>query len=276
MEAIDGSFCHHLSKTGNHEGCILDRLGNDIKRCAFDIFQRSLDDARTGYADMDGSIALRDAVEGACHERIVFDCIAEFDKLRASVCILILCDFSCFLHNLAHALHSIHIDACLGGSDGNRAADALRDSQSFRNGIDQNFIRRRHASVYKCGKSAQNVDTDNISCFLECFSDRHIALCIRAAGNERYRRDRNTAVDDRHTVFPGNIMADFRQVFCLLADRIIDPGQQGLFIVGYAAQERNAHGNRADIQLILVKHALRRKNFLYIEHGSPFQILCMA
>ena len=71
-------------------------------------------------------------------------------------------------------------------------------------------------------------------------------------------------------------MAHFGEVFRLRADGVIDFTAQGLFIVRHAAQEGNAHGNGADVQLVLVKHPLRSKDFFNIEHGSPFQIRCMA
>ena len=276
METLCRCFCDELAKTRDHECRILDRFGHDFEGGALHILERTLHDARAGDADMDRGISLRHTVKSAGHEGIIFDRITEFDELRASIGVLVLRELCRFLYDLAHALHRIHIDASLGRTDSDRAADALRRSECLRNGVDELLVRSTHAAIDECGEAAQDVDADSVSCALQCLCDRHIAGSRKPARHQRDRRHRDAAVDDRHTVFSGNVMGDLGEMLCLPADGIVDLVAKGLLIIRYAGKERDPHGNGTHIELVLVKHALRCQNVFYIKHGVSFQMRCIA
>ena len=235
MESFSGSFGYHLSQTGNHEGGVFNGAGYHVQGSAFHVFQGSLYHAGAGNAYMDGSVSLGDAMESTGHEGVIFYGVAEFHQLGAAIGILVFGEFCCLFHHFPHAFDCIHIDAGFGGAYGYRAADALCGSQGFRNGVNENLIGRGHTPVYQGGEAAQNVYAYFIGCFLQGLCNGHIAFGWNAAGNEGNRGNGNTAVDNRHAVFSGNIMAHFRQMFGFGADGVVNLAIQGLFIIGNAA-----------------------------------------
>ena len=256
MESFGGRFGYQLTQTSDHEGRILDGLGHHFEWRPLHIFQRSLHHAGARDTHVNRRVTLGDAMERTGHERVVLYSVAKFHQLRASVSVLVLRELGGFLHHFTHALHRVHIDACLRGAHSHRAADAAGRCQSFGDGVDEFLIGRRHAAIHQSGEAAQDVHAYRVSRALQRFRNRHIGSRREAPCHQGNRSHRNAAIDDGHAVLSGNIMAHFGQVLCLLADGVINFIAQDLLIIGHAAQKRDPHGDGAHVQFILVKHAL--------------------
>ena len=106
---------------------------------------------------------------------------------------------------------------------------------------------------------------------------RQRRIIIRLAGRRHNGngRHRNAFIDDGDTEFALNIAAHLHQVTGAAGDFLINFFSAGMDIRIGTIQQRNAHGNRADIQVLLIQHLDGLQNFIGVQHNSP-QMRCIA
>ncbi|MPN36619.1 hypothetical protein SDC9_184129 [bioreactor metagenome] len=92
----------------------------------------------------------------------------------------------------------------------------------------------------------------------------HVVLRVGGSGHHRHGRDGNPLVNDGNAKFPLNVLPGFHQLFRGFRDLIINL-LAGPHRVGIAAvQKRNAHGDGADVQMLLIDHFNGGENILLI------------
>ena len=108
-------------------------LGDDAEvRAAHRACSALMDDAGAGDADVYDRVRLADAVEGAGHEGVVLDGVAEDDELGAAEAALRGGELRGLLDDAAHEGDGVHVYAGLGGADVDGGADQLRLGQLAR------------------------------------------------------------------------------------------------------------------------------------------------
>ena len=107
-----------LPDAGYLEGCLLYGLAKDFERnAAAGAAEHVVHDSRPRDAHVYDDVALGDAMERPCHERIVVRGVAEDDELGAANRIAALRLCRGLLHDLAHESYGVHVDTRLGRAD---------------------------------------------------------------------------------------------------------------------------------------------------------------
>ncbi len=117
-------------------------------------------DAGAAHTNVDHALRFPDAVEGAGHERVVLDSVAEHDELGAAEPILRGGELRGLAYDAAHARDGIHVDAGLGGADIHGRAHALRLAQHLRKRREQSVVAAGHALVNERGVTAEKIHAD--------------------------------------------------------------------------------------------------------------------
>ena len=256
-----------LADAGDLEGHALDRFGHDVELLATHFFQRGLDHARAADANVDGFLRFADAMKRPSHEGIVLDGIGKDDEFGATQTIPVCRQLSRLLDNLPHFTDGIHVDAFLGGADIDRGADALRHGQRLGNRTDQDAVALAVAFLHQRGKAADEIHPERTGGLVERTRESHVIVVVRRASHQRHRRDGDSFVDDRNAEFEFELIADRDQIFGIAADFLVDPAPRFFSVRIAAVEQRNPHGDGADIQLLLIDHLDRFKNIKGI-HGS--------
>ena len=143
------------------------------------------------------------------------------------------------------------------------------------NTANERFVARGKALLHKGGIAADKVDADGLRRLFQgfCIQNGVTAAC----GNEhRNRRDGNALVNNRNAVFLFDVFPGFDQVLCLTADFVIHlvTGTGNIRI--RTAQQRNAHGDGAYIQIFLSNHIDGFEYIVRVNHTKfvPFVKFC--
>ena len=261
---------HQLAHTRDAEGRFLDALGHLVKGPALDALQRVVHHARPGYADAHDRVGLAHAVERTRHERVVLDRVAEHDELRAAKSIAFLCQLGRLFDRLPHKAHSVHVDARLCRGDVDAGADQLRLGQRLRDGGDQPPVAGGHALLHERGKAADEIHAAGLCGAVHRLGKRNKILRLARACDQRDGRDGNALVDDGNAKLPFDLAACRNQMLGLPADLVVNFPGAGLRIRVGAVQKRNAHGDGADVQMLMVDHIDRGHDIGMVQHDlSP-------
>ena len=253
---------HHLSHTGNLEGSLLDRLGDNVKLFTLAELQRMMNHARSGNADAHDTLRLADTVECASHKGIVLYRIAEHDELCAAQTVLLARQMRRFLDDSAHPRHRVHVDASFRRADVYARTDQIRLRQRLRNRAQQLFIARGEALLHQRGKAADEVDAARFCSPVHREGKGHKVLCLTASGDKRHRRDGDALVDNRNAELALNGLARLDEIFRLMADLIVNLFAAAPDVLARAVEQRDAHRNRADVEMLLIDHIDRVNDLL--------------
>ena len=102
---------------------------------------------------------------------------------------------------------------------------------------------------------------------LECFCDLEISLGGACAADEGDGSNRYALVDDRNAVHLFDVASRFHQMLGRAGNFVVDLGTQAVSVVTHAVKKGDAHGNGADIQILLADHLNGFKNIFGLEHG---------
>ena len=94
----------------------------------------------------------------------------------------------------------------------------------------------------------------------------HIVLRLAGAGHQSHGGDGNALIDDGDAELPLDVLAGLDQLFGVAGDLFINLFAGPLGVRVAAAQERDAHGDGADVQMLLVDHLDGGEDVLLIEH----------
>ena len=221
-----------------------------------------VDNARAGYADAYHTLGLADSVERTRHKGVILNGVAEHDELRASKAVLLTCQMRRFLDDFTHPRDRIHVDTGLRRTDVDARTHDIRLRQRLRNCAQQLFITRRKALLHERREPSDEVHAAGLRRLVHRQRKGHIVLRLAASGDERHRCHGDALVDDRDTELALDGLAGFDEVFGLMADFIVNFLAAATRILARAVQKRNAHRDRADVQMLLVDHVDRVDNFL--------------
>ena len=166
------------------------------------------------------------------------------------------------LDDFSHPRHRIHIDTGLRRADVDARTHDIRLRQRLRNCAQQLFITRRKALLHERREPTDEVHAAGLRGLVHRERKGHIVLRPAASGDERHRCHGDALVDDRDTELALNRFAGFDEVFGLMADFIVNFLAAATRILARAVQKRNAHRDRADVQMLLVDHVDRVNDFL--------------
>ena len=168
--------------------------------------QRGAYHARTGNTDIQHDVRFTDAMESACHKRIILRRVAEYDQLSRADALPVLGQFRCFAHDLAHHGNRVHIDAGLGGTDVDGGTDEICLRERARNGRNQFAVPGTEALLYQRAIAADEIDADVFGSAIQCLGifDR-----VTAADRDEHRDRGNTdaLINNRNPVFFFNLLA---------------------------------------------------------------------
>ena len=258
-----GRLCrNHLTHSRDLECGSLDRLGDHIEFFSLAELQRMVDNARAGYADAYHTLGLADPVERTRHKGVILNGVAEHDELRAAKAILLAREMRRFLDDFTHPRHGVHIDTGLRRADVDARTHDIRLRQRLRNCAQQLFIARCKALLHERGEAADEVHAAGLRRLVHRQRKGHIVLRLAASGDERHRCHGDALVDDRDTELALDGLAGFDEVFGLMTNFIVNFLAAATRILARAVQKRNAHRDRADVQMLLVDHVDRVNDFL--------------
>ncbi|MNC40787.1 hypothetical protein D3C75_895200 [compost metagenome] len=230
---------------------------------AFDFFQCPLDHARTADADVDYTLALPDPVKRTGHERVVLYRIAEDYQLGAADGIAVFGALCGLKDNIAHQLHSVHVDSAARGADIDGGTHSFCNCQRFRNAVDQYPVALGAALLDQCREAADEVHANLFGRLVQNFGNRDIGIGVDRPGGNGDRSDRYPLVDDRHTELPLQIFAGFDQLLGGAGDFVIYILIEHTHICVGAVHQADSHRNGTDIQIHFPDHFIR---FLYFHN----------
>ena len=254
-QCLGGKVCHQLAHAGDLERGPFDQLCHLVDgRVLGQAGQCGADGTGAGNANVDLTVGFAGAVERAGHKGVVLRRVAEDDQLCRADALTVCRQLRGFLDGLAHQLDGVHVQACLGGTDVDRAADDVRLGQSAGDGLDQAFVARRKALVHQGRVAAHKVDAHLFAGSVQCLGKIH-GVRVRA-GTQQHGNGGHAdpLVDDGDAILGADVLHRRHQIGRLGGDLIVN-FLAGLFGIRVdAVQQADAHGNGAHVQIILRKH----------------------
>ena len=268
-EASGRLLGHELSDARDLERGALDGLAQELEVLALGRIQCAGDDTRTGNAHVDHGVALGDAVEAAGHERVVVRHVAEGHELDAAVGVVVGGALGNVLDDVAEQFDRVHVDAGLGGTDVHGRADDVGLGKGLRQGADEQLLGRGHGLGDECGVAADQVDADFLGCLVKRVGDLDevLARLAGAGTDQRDRGDGDALVDDRDAVVAFDGLAGGNEVLGIGSDLAVDVVAGLVDIVRGAVEQRDAHGDGADVELLLLDHLIGLVDLHDVQHG---------
>ena len=230
-----------------------------------------------GNAHVDDAVRLTHAVERARHKGVVLHSVAEHHQLGAAQTVLVSRQMGRLLDDAAHTGHRVHVDAGLGAAHVDAGAHQIGLGQRLGDGAQQQLVAFAEALLHQRGIAAQKVHAAGLARPVEGQGEGNVILRVAAARHQRHGGDGDALVDDGDTEFAFDIPARLHQLFRTAADLVVNFVTAALGILADAVQQGDAHGDGADVQMLLVDHVDGVKNVLQIQHGSASAYsLCMA
>ena len=264
---------NHLTHARYLERGLFYRLGNNIKRCALALLQRMVNHARAGYADVYHAVGLADAVECTCHEGVILHRVAEHNELCAAESVGIACQVRGVFNYAPHRCDGVHVNAGTRRADVHARADKIGLRHCLRNCAQQKLITLGKALVHKRRVAADKVHAAGFCRAVKRQRKGNVILRRAASGDERYRRYRDALVYDRDAELALDILARFHEPLCAAADLVVYLSAAALGILAYAVEQRYAHGDRADIEVLLVDHVDGVEYVVKAQHGGTSQLV---
>ena len=114
----------------------------------------------------------------------------------------------------------------------------------------------REALLDECREAADEVDADFLGGAVHRLSDRHVRVSLAGIGRDGNRRDRDALVDDRDAVLRLDVLARLHEEFRRLRDLVVHVLAELIDIRMRTVAQRDAHRDRADIELVFRNHAV--------------------
>ena len=272
-EASGRLLGHELADARDLERGALDGFAQELEVLALGRIQCAGDDTRTGNAHVDHGVALGHAMEAACHERVVVRHVAEGHELDAAVGVVVGGALGNVLDDVAEQFDRVHVDAGLGGTDVHGRADDVGLGKGLRQGADEQLLGRGHGLGDECGVAADQVDADFLGCLVKRVGDLDevLARLAGAGTDQRDRGDGDALVDDRDAVVAFDGLAGGNEVLGIGSDLAVDVVAGLVDIVRGAVEQRDAHGDGADVELLLLDHLIGLVDLHDVQHGVSFR-----
>ena len=268
-EAAGSLLSHKLTHARDLERGALDGLAQEFEVLALGRIERAGDHAGAGDADVDDRVAFGDAVEAAGHERVVVRHVAEGHELDAAVGVVVGGALGNVLDDVAEQFDRVHVDAGLGGADVHGRADDVGLGKGLRQGADEQLLGRGHGLGDECGVAADQVDADLLGRLVKRVGDLDevLARLAGAGTDQRDRGDGDALVDDRDAVVAFDGLAGGNEVLGIGSDLAVDVAAGLVDIVRGAVEQRDAHGDGANVELLLLDHLIGLVDLHDVQHG---------
>ena len=262
-------LCHQLADARDLERGALDGFAQELEILALGLVQCTGDHTRAGNADVDDRVAFGDAVEAAGHERVVVRHVAEGHELDAAVGVVVGGALGNVLDDVAEQFDRVHVDAGLGGTDVHGRADDVGLGKGLRQGADEHLLGRGHGLGDECGVAADQVDADFLGRLVKRVGnlDEVLARLAGAGTDQRDRGDGDALVDDRDAVVAFDGLAGGNEVLGIGSDLAVDVVAGLVDIVRGAVEQRDAHGDGANVELLLLDHLIGLVDLHDVQHG---------
>ena len=170
---------------------------------------------------------------------------------------------------MAEQFDRVHVDAGLGGADVHGRADDVGLGKGLRQGADEQLLGRGHGLGDECGVAADQVDADFLGCLVKRVGDLDevLARLAGAGTDQRDRGDGDALVDDRDAVVAFDGLAGGNEVLGIGSDLAVDVVAGLVDIVRGAVEQRDAHGDGADVELLLLDHLIGLVDLHDVQHG---------
>ena len=260
---------HKLAHARDLERGALDGLAQELEVLAFGRIECAGDHTGAGDTNVDDRVAFGNAVEATGHERVVVRHVAERHELDAAVRVVVGGALGDVLDDVAEQFDRVHVDAGLGGTDVHGRADDVGLGKGLRQGADEQLLGRGHGLGDECGVAADQVDADFLGCLVKRVGDLDEVLArLAAAGaDQRDRGDGDALVDDRDAVVAFDGLAGGNEVLGIGSDLAVDVVAGLVDIVRGAVEQRDAHGDGADVELLLLDHLIGLVDLHDVQHG---------
>ena len=230
-----------------------------------------------GNAHVDDAVRLANAVERARHKGIVLHSVAEHHQLGAAQTVPAFRQVGRLFDDAAHTGHRVHVDAGPRAAHVDAGAHQIGLGQRLGDGAQQQLVAFAEALLHQRGIAAQKVHAAGLARPVKGQGEGNVILRVAAARHQRHGGDGDALVDDGDAEFAFDIPARLHQLFRTAADFVVNFVTAALGILADAVQQGDAHGDGADVQMLLVDHVDGVKNVLQIQHGSASAYsLCMA
>ena len=118
-------------------------------------------------------------------------------------------------------------------------------------------------------KAADKIHTNLFARFIQRDGKRCVIYCARRLTDDGNRRNRDAFIDDGNAKFRLDLLARFDEVFRLAQNFFLDFANGSAHILAHAIFERNAHGDRPNIQALMPDHLDGAQNISGIDHCLP-------
>jgi hypothetical protein len=115
----------------------------------------------------------------------------------------------------------------------------------------------RHALLHVRGEAGYVVDAQLAAGAVHGLRQRHVAGRVRRLADERHGRDGDALVGDGHAVRRLHLERGGHQPVGRARDLVVDALAGAVQIAGRAVAQRDAHGHRADVEVLGLDHPQR-------------------
>ena len=193
-------------------------------------------------------------MECSGHEGVILGNIAENHEFGAAETAVVGGECRRFLDDLTHRVDGVHVDACFGGTDVHRGANAFRFRQCLGDAFDEFFVGLGHAFVNEGRETSEEVYAHFFGGTVQRFGEDDIILTFRSRGGNGNRSNGDALIDDGNAEITADLFPGLHEILCLEADFIVDLFR-GFFRIGIGAvHETDPHGDGANIEIFVVYH----------------------
>ena len=190
-------------------------------------------------------------MHGTRHKGRVLDHIGKADELGRAHALAIGGELGGIDDRLGRHEHRIHIDASAQGGNVHAGAHAARLSKRTRNAADETAVGVSDALVDERRITAEVIDAKGFGGAVEGIREGHKIFIGARRRDLGDRGHRNALVHDGDTVLTLKALCRFDKMLRRAGNVVVHLGAHAIQILVGAAHERYAHGDRANVQIVL-------------------------
>ena len=193
-------------------------------------------------------------MEGACHERIVFNSVAEHHQLTCADALAVRRKLGRLLDDTRHFEHGIHVDAGARRANVHRRAHTLGGSERLRDGIHQLVISCRSAFVHERREATDEINTNFKRCFIH--GARNGGEVVRSGCRTDLCDgcDRDALVHDGHTIFTFKLVSCGNELLSSGGEAVVDLARNHIDLFMGATAQIEPECDSANVKVLFADH----------------------
>ena len=268
-QTLGGLHAHQLTHPSDLEGGFFDGFSHHIKGLALHLLQRVVHHAGAGNAHVQHTLWLTHTVKSTCHKGVILHGIGKHHDFGAAHAAVVLGCLGGLLDNAAHFCNCIHVDTGFCGAHVDTGADPLCCRHGGRDGTNQLPVPGGGALLHQSREAANEIDAAGFGSGIQSFRNLHIGIGVTGTGHQGNGGNGNPLVDNGNSKFCLNFTANLHQILGTAGNLSINFITAGLKIRVTAVQQTDAHGDGADVQMLLFNHGLGFQDVFLIQHIAP-------